>query len=120
MSVLEGLQAWLSTAKFGDTDSGGKMYRRKAQRKVGLVVHYGLCPEGQTYCYAYQSRIMRLLDLPVISRRGCWMFLEVIKYSTRNRKETTYAEQLGPLLKIGTPNARRYSLLLCKLRIGAL
>ena len=25
ISILAGLQAWLSTAKFGDTDSGGKI-----------------------------------------------------------------------------------------------
>jgi len=50
MSILAGLHSWLSTAKFGDTDSGGKMcVDEKLSEKWDLVVHYGLW-QGSTDC----------------------------------------------------------------------
>lgn len=41
------------------------------------------------------------------------------KYSSQNRKESTYAEQLGPLLETGAPNVKSCLLLLCKLSFKA-
>ena len=41
------------------------------------------------------------------------------KYSSRNRKESTYAEQLGPLLEAGAPDVKSRLLLLRKLSFKA-